>query len=55
MANMTPRQSNNVIVNHFQYDQTDVDFEQQFYSYEYKEFRGEITPRIINTVNMRGR
>lgn len=52
---MTSRQSNDATVTHTLYDQVDVDFNQDFYTYENSSFRGEIKPRTISTVQMRGR
>lgn len=52
---MTSRQSTDATVTHTKYDEMNIEFEQHFYSYEYKSFRGEIKPREVSTVQMRGR
>lgn len=52
---MISRQSNDATVSHTAYDEMEVKFEQDLYTYEYTSFRGEIQPRTIATVQMRGR
>lgn len=52
---MTSRQSNDATVFHTAYDQATVNFDQNLYTYEYSSFRGEIKPRTISTVQMKGR
>lgn len=54
-AAMTARQSNDATRSHYSYDQTEVDFDQHFVTYEYSSYRGEMQPRIIGTVQMKGR
>lgn len=54
-STMMTRQSTDATVNHTAYDEMNVEFEQDLYTYEYKSFRGEIQPREIATVQMRGR
>ena len=64
MSNMTPREvstakmvvRSNVeaVVSHFPYDNTFA-FDQANTSYDYAAFRGELTPRTIASVQMRGR
>ena len=54
-SKMTSRQSNDATVKHTSYDQSTVNFDQSLYTYEYSSFRGEIKPRTISTVQMKGR
>ena len=52
---MISRQSNDATRTHTAYDEMNVEFEQDLYTYEYSSYRGEIQPRTIATVQMRGR
>lgn len=54
-STMMTRQSTDAAVTHTAYDEMNIDFDQHFYTYEYSSFRGEIQPREIATVQMRGR
>ena len=54
-SSMMARQSTDATVEHTLYDAMDIEFDQNQYTYEYKSFRGEIQPREISTVQMRGR
>lgn len=52
---MLGRQSSDATVSHFTYEQVYFEFEQQLATYEYTSFRGEMQPRTIGTVQMKGR
>lgn len=39
----------------FVYDEPGIEFDQHLITYEYTQFRGEIQPRTIGAVQMRGR
>ena len=64
MSNITPREvssakmatrvNTNAVVSHFPYDNTFA-FDQANTSYDYAAFRGEVEPRTIESVQMRGR
>ena len=52
---MEARQSNDATVNHYSYDQSQFTFESDNITYEYVSYRGEMEPRTIGSVTMRGR
>ena len=54
-SSMIARQSNDAIRTHITYNEMGFTYEQKSYTYEYSSFRGEIQPRTISTVQMRGR
>lgn len=54
-TSMTPRQSVDRIVSHYSYEEPQFVFENSRVSYEYASYRGEMEPREIKTVQMRGR
>lgn len=55
MSSMLPRPSTAQIVNHYQYAESGVEYEEDFVTYEFFDFRGDLAPRPRNEATMKGR
>lgn len=65
MSEMKPRQisapsivnrvSTAQIVNHYQYAESGVEYEQDLVTYEFFDYRGDLVPRERNAATMKGR
>lgn len=54
-TSMTPRQSALAERDDYIYAEPNVSYDQHLVTYEYTQFRGEIQPRTIGAVQMKGR